>query len=386
MPLDTRTTTARSPCWTVVAVLIAWIASPAAVAAPAENSVTVRQLQQELAKRDAIIIDLLNRVRALEKNNGSGRSKAFGPGAADREPGPVVNVPESQAKEGDREIDPLQAERALERSLVQEGVRLLNPAQVQLTPGFMFSRYEGDFPTVLMTPGQNVVGEHDRTFDVFDSRADLRIGLPSRLQLELGLPYRRVHEQIRTRVDGVIQASENRSGAGLGDITLGLARSFTAGDSGRPRLIGRLSWLSGSGAEQDGMVSLGGGMEGAAAQLSAYWRRDPVVFLLSGSYTHYFKAGATQPGDSMNASLGLALAVSPETALTFSLEQARVSAFARDGVELPGTDRLSSSLRLSASTILGRRLLLLVNAGVGLTQDAPDYGFGISLSSRFARR
>lgn len=386
MPLDTRPRMAPGPCWMVVAALIAWIVSPASVAAQADNSVTVRQLQQELAKRDAIIIDLLNRVRALEKDNASERGKTFGPGAADREPAPVANAPESQANEGDREIDPLQAERALERSLVQQGVRLLNPAQVQLTPGFMFSRYEGDFPTVLMTPEQNVVGEHDRAFDVYDSRTDLRIGLPSRLQLELGLPYRRVHEQVRIRVDGVVQATENRSGAGLGDITLGLARSFTAGDSGRPRVIGRLTWLSGSGDERDGTVSLGGGMAGAAAQLSAYWRRDPVVFLLSGGYTHYFRAGATQPGDSMNASLGLALAVSPETALTFSLDQARARAFARDGVELSGTGRLSSSLRLSASTILGRRLLLLVNAGVGLTQDTPNYGFGVSLSSRFARR
>ena len=386
MPLDTRTRTARHPRWTAVAVLIAWIASPAAVAAPADDPVTVRQLQQELAKRDAIIINLLNRVRALEEKSASGRGKTDGPGAATGEPTPGANAPEPQAKEGDREIDRLQAERALERSLVQQGARLLNPTQVELTPGFMLSRYEGDFPTVLTAPEQNVVGEREQTFDVYDWRADLRIGLPSRLQLELGLPYRRVREQIKTRVGGVVQATENQSGAGLGDVTLGLARSFTADDSGRPTLIGRLSWLSGSGAGRDGAVSLGGDLTGAAAQFSAYWRRDPVVFLVSGGYTHYFKAGATRPGDSIDASLGLALAVSPETALTFTLDQTRAHALARDGVELPGTDRLSSSLRLSASTILGRRLLLLVNAGVGLTQDAPNYGFGVSLSSRFARR
>jgi hypothetical protein len=366
----------------------------AAQAAEHAENVTVQKLQEELAKRDAVIVDLLNRVRALESELATGSERRA---AADGEAGAAQNgldgtaepaaapsttsAPASKAA-GEPEIGRLQAERALERSLVQQGARLLPPGEIEIAPGFALSRYEGGFPTLLMTADQDVVGQRQRTFDVYDWRTDLRLGLPWRSQLEIGLPYRRVSEQISTDVDGIVQAAENMSGAGFGDVTLGLAKTFGAGDS-QPNLIGRLVWLTGSGTERTGGVSLGGGMPGAAARLSAYWRRDPVIFLVGGGYTHYSPDAGAQAGDTLDASLGLALAVSPETALFFSLDQTFRSAFKRDGVELPGTDGVSSTLRVSASTILGRRLFLLVDTGIGLTQDAPDYRFGVSLSSRF---
>jgi hypothetical protein len=56
------------------------------------------------------------------------------------------------------------------------------------------------------------------------------------------------------------------------------------------------------------------------------------------------------------------------------------------GAELPGTDRLASTLDFAASTMLGPRLFLRVHTGAGLTEDAPDYRFAVSLSSRFDAR
>jgi len=40
------------------------------------------------------------------------------------------------------------------------------------------------------------------------------------------------------------------------------------------------------------------------------------------------------------------------------------------------------TLNLGASTILGRDTLLNVTAGIGVTEDAPDYSIGISLLVR----
>ena len=156
--------------------------------------------------------------------------------------------------------------------------------------------------------------------------------------------------------------------------------------SWRPNVVGRLAWLTGSGTAIDNGVSLGGGNSGLASQLSAYWRRDPVVFLVNGGYAHYFEDSGIRPGDIIDVSQGVALAVSPETALIFSLDQSYMKTFKRNGTELPGTDRLSSVFSFSTSTILGRGLFLRLSAGVGLTRDSPRYQFGVSLPFRFRLR
>lgn len=183
-----------------------------------------------------------------------------------------------------------------------------------------------------------------------------------------------------------MQSVAHQTGSGFGDLTVGLARVFGAEKERRPNLIGRLTWLTGSGDERDDTVFLGGGHAAVRAQLGASWRRDPVVFLMSGGYTHFEDDGTLRPGDSFDLSLGVGLAVSPDTALIFSLNQASFEEFRRDEIDLPGTDRLSSTLGLSASTIVGRRLLLQANTNIGLTEDASDYQFGLSLSSRFDYR
>ncbi|HEX9206683.1 MAG TPA: hypothetical protein VF851_00475, partial [Steroidobacteraceae bacterium] len=54
-----------------------------------------------------------------------------------------------------------------------------------------------------------------------------------------------------------------------------------------------------------------------------------------------------------------------------------------DGMVVDGSDRVSAVLNLGASSLLAPGVLLQVHAGVGLTEDAPDYTFSISLPVRF---
>jgi len=370
-------------------------------AAPPQQSedVTVQMLQKELAKRDAIIINLLNRVKALEaERKGDSKGAETGADAAAAKKADAVasttapaNVPASApagqaAGGGGLKIDKLAAERALERSLVQEGARLLRPGQVEFDPGFTFSRYESDFPATVTSGSDTFIGQVRRTLNVYDGRASLRLGLPFRSQLELGLPSRIVNTGLGTTVGGAVQSATDRSGSGLGDVQIGLAAALATEKSWRPNVVGRLAWLTGSGSAIDNGVFLGGGNSGLASQLNAYWRRDPIVFLANGGYAHYFEGSGVRPGDNINFSQGVALAVSPETAMIFSLDQSYLKPFKNNGAELPGTDRLSSVFNFSTSTILGRGLFLRLSAGIGLTRDSPRYQFGVSLPFRFRVR
>ena len=370
----------------------AWLTAVVLVALPATGAhaqdaetITIEQLQDALAKRDAVIVDLLNRVRALEQSPRTSEPDTRPDAAADEVPvsRDVVDGQEAAQGQGDFEIDELAAERALERALVQEGARLLEPGQFDVEPRFAAYRSNGMFPTALMSGETSIVGEISRTYDVQERSLNLRVGLPWESQLEIGLPYVTVDRKIETGVDGTVQSVMKDSGSGAGDATVSFAKVL-AGESGaRPNLIGSLVWLTGSGDERDGEFVLGSGYSGLGGRLSAYWRRDPVVLTVSGGYTRYDDDSGLRPGDSLDVSLGLGLALSPETALHFSLNQTFAEEFKRDGIELSGTDRLASTLDLAISTILGRRLFLRGYSSAGLTDESPDYGFGISLSSRF---
>jgi hypothetical protein len=151
-----------------VMLAVAMLVAPALFGgAPPQESedVTVQMLQKELAKRDAIIINLLNRVKALEAEQ-AGDSKSI---STQADTAPATNddavaatnspasapagAPANQTAGGGLKIDALAAERALERSLVQEGARLLRPGEIEFYPGITFSRYESDFPTTVQSGG-----------------------------------------------------------------------------------------------------------------------------------------------------------------------------------------------------------------------------------------
>lgn len=386
---------------TAVMLAVAMLVGPALCSgAPPQQSedVTVQMLQKELAKRDAIIINLLNRVKALEaERKGDSKSAETAADVAPaKKPEAIAaksvpasapaSVPAGQTAGGGFKVDELAAERALERSLVQEGVRLLRPGEIEFDPGFTFSRYESDFPTTLTSGNDSFIGEVRRTLNVYDPRANIRLGLPFNSQLEIGLPSRVVNSGLGTTVGGAVQSATDRTAWGFGDTQVGLAAALASEKSWRPNVVGRFVWLTGSGSAIDNGVFLGGGNSGLATQLSAYWRRDPVVFLVNGGYAHYFEGSGIRPGDNIDFSQGVALAVSPETAMIFSLDQSYMKPFKSNGTELPGTDRLSSVFSFSTSTILGRGLFLRLSAGVGLTRDSPRYQFGVSLPFRFRVR
>jgi hypothetical protein len=342
----------------------------------------VGQLREELAERDKVIIDLLHRVKMLEnslqENTTSQELTDIATPVSGNEQ-PEDNAP----ARGALEVDALAAERALERSLVQQGARLMRPGQIEIAPTATYSRLESPSMVALSATNQATVTPRVER-DILDWNLSVRVGLPFDAQLEANMPYRTVHRSTSFSASDGFRPTETRTGSGLGDLTIGLAKQISRNYNWQPSVVARAVWITGAGEERADGVSLGTGSEGIGARLSAYWRNDPLVFLMTGGYTHYLDDDL-RPGDRTDFSLGTALAVSPETALTFSLDQSYSKEFERKGRTLPGTDSLSSVLNITSSTILGRGLLLRVNAGVGLTNDAPDYRLGFSLPFRWNR-
>ena len=143
-----------------------------------------------------------------------------------------------------------------------------------------------------------------------------------------------------------------------------------------------MTWDADTGPEKDG-IELGGGFHSITGSLTALKRQDPLAFIASGFYRTSFEKDDFEPGNEFGFNIGTVLAASPETSLSLSLQQTFSKARKVGGRSLPGSDQVSGVLVVGASSVLGRGLLLSVDAGVGLTDDAPDYFVGVSLPIRF---
>jgi hypothetical protein len=282
------------------------------------------------------------------------------------------------------EIDLAAAVRALARTLVQEGVLLLPLGQAEIEPAFLYTRREFDAPTFVTQNGNTFVGEQKVRRNEFETSATLRVGLPFDSQVEVGIPYNVVDEDVSTTVGGVTQSSNNETGNGFGDVSVGLAKTLLQEGGGWwPDLIGRVTWDADTGKTKDSGVFLGGGFNELSGSLSAVKRQDPIAFVGSVSYAKIFKNNDIEPGDELAFSIGTVLAASPETSLSFFFNQTFADDTKVDGNKINGSDQVAGTLSIGAATILGRNVLLSVTGDIGLTDDAPDYAIGASLPIRF---
>lgn len=306
--------------------------------------------------------------------------------AEERPPPPVEQVQAEEgapAAPGEFEVDEEAIERALERALVQTGALLLPAGAVEVEPSFTYVRRESDAP-FLRREGREIldveVNEIER--DEIEARAILRLGLPLGSQVELGVPFRYEQVSTVTRVGFAAGGERSQHGTGLGDISVAFATGLLREEGWRPDLIGRVRWDSDTGQTDDG-VALGSGFHEITGSLTAAKRQDPLVFVGTASYTTAFEKDDIDPGDEFGLSLGTVLAASPETSLRFFLAQTFVDDLEIGGREVEGSDQVSTSLLIGASSVIAPRVVLDVTVGAGLTDDAPDYFISVSLPIRF---
>lgn len=369
----------------IVTFLALALAGPPGVQAAADSQ-EVQLLRRQLEQRDAQVRELEQRIEALERQIAPAPRKGPEPksGEDKTQPPAAPTARTSGAGEPGRvEVDQTAAERALERTLVAGGALLLPVGQGEVTPRFSYTRIALDTPIVVTTDGDALLGIADIRRNEFLADVSLQFGLPYDTQLELGLPYRYVERQQVNSVAFEPRSETTRSGSGLGDVRLGLAKGLLREGPWRPDVIARVTWDTGSGKRADNTVALGGGFSGIAGSLTATKSQDPLAFFGSISYAAKFEKDDLQPGDELRFTLGTVLAASPETSLSLGLDQSFIGEQEISGRTIGGSNLNQSVLTIGAATILGKRTLLNLAVGIGLTDESEDYSIRLSLPIRF---
>jgi hypothetical protein len=369
---------------------------------------TIEVLQKQLRARDALIENLVRRVEKLERQVRTGtpatgnqsvtRAVArSGPGASAPEPTEVALHPEvgpplpmtaqaappppaprapaaapSAPAPGQFEVNEEAAERALERTLVATGNLVVPQGFAEFEPLFSYTRREA--PTqVLFNVNRN---------ELFPA-VDVRVGLPWESQIEMFLPWNFDEQQVTDVAVAPPQLASNRWGNAIGDLTIGAAKTILHESGWIPGLLGRVSYEIPTGPRSANGVPLVSGQDRLAASLTALKRQDPLVFVGTGGYTKAFTSNQINPGDQANFTFGAFLATSPETTLRGVLQQNFLQDVTVNGVTFKGSNSVQSILNFGASSILGRGILVDLQAGIGLTNSSPKYTVILSSTWRF---
>lgn len=368
---------------------------------------TVEALQKQLRARDALIENLVRRVEKLERQARTGipatgnqpvtRAVArSGPGASAPEPTEVALHPEvgpplpmtaqamppptpapapaaaSPPAPGQFDVSEEAAERALERTLVATGNLVVPQGFAEFEPLFSYARRES--PTlVLFNVNRNELSP----------AVDVRVGLPWESQIEMFLPWNFNEQQTTDIAVAPPQLAANRWGNAIGDLTIGGAKTILHESGWIPGLLGRVSYEIPTGPRSANGVPLVSGQNRLGLALTALRRQDPLVFVGTGGYTKAFTTNQINPGDQANFTFGTFLATSPETTLRGVLQQNFLQDVSVNGVTFKGSNSVQSILNFGASSILGRGVLVDLQAGIGLTNSAPKYTVILSSTWRF---
>lgn len=353
-----------------------------------EQDLSREEMRALLQERDAAIIqiqhtvkDLLKRLEAVERSiDPTLTAQSPAPQLPNEEP-TTTEIPQGFAK---LEVDEQAAQRALERTLIQEGALLLPSWRMEFGPSFAYTLNQFEFPAVVSDGDGMLLAAHNVERTVSIMNLDVRAGLPFDSQLEVGLPYRWADEESRIRIEGQpFGQSSSRSGSGTGSLEIGLAKTFVRERGWRPDVVGRITWDTGSGDRRDNGVFLGG-FESVEGSLIFIKRYDPLVFLGSLNYQTFFKDDDIELGDQFAFSFGTALAVSPGSSLFASISNQFLDETEFGNEPIDGSDITSVVLNLGASTIVSRGFLLNLTTGIGISDDAPDYSIGLSASVQTA--
>lgn len=277
--------------------------------------------------------------------------------------------------------------------MAKTGVLLLPSGYLDTDLNFTFTHREDQNLVGFNTQNNStiaVVGAGKLRRNLFAPSLAFRLGLPFETQLEFSLPYRFINQSIIAPPQDI---DLKANGSGIGDVRVGLAKTLLQEDQWWPDLIARVTWNTGSGSKRTGDILLGGGIQSITGEFSALKRQDPLAFFLTADYTKSFTkndyfSGANgltssyNPGDNVGISFGTQLAASADTSLSFALQQLFINNAALDSKTIAGSDRSIGLLSIGASSIISRNFFVNLSVGIGLTNDAPDYTTGITISNR----
>jgi hypothetical protein len=356
--------------------LAVWVLALFTLAAQAQD-MPVQELERRLQQRDNTIIELLDRVEALEKRVGVRRQAKQPDEYLEQDIAPPSKADIAQSP-GAVVVEEGAAERALERSLTRAGVLLLPTGVLEIEPGIIYSRREDTSPGFVTSDNQILPSETELNAMSLTADLALRLGLPWDSQLEVGLPYRWREVESVTNIGFVPTDSTKRSDNGFGDLRVGFAKTLLREGLWRPDIVGRFTWDTDSGET--------GGFEEFRTSLSALKRQDPLTFVGGLSYEYTSRDGEIKPGAATSVNFGSYIALSSETSLNFIFSATHQNETEQSGREIDGSGRDFGTLVIGGSTLLAPGTLFHFSVGVGLTDDAEDFTVSMSLPIRLDGR
>ena len=205
-----------------------------------------------------------------------------------------------------------------------------------------------------------------------DSAAlDARVGLPWGTMPGIGAPY-------------FIEA--DREAGGIDDISPRAWKKFLAQGDATPSLIGSLSYNAPTG-DASRPAPLGSEFHRFRINLNASKSIDPMVLYGSIFYNNVFSKSINgveiQPEDSIGASGGASLAITPDITGNLGMSFSFVDKLEVEGINLRGSERTVGFLTLGSGFLIGKQHFPSFSANIGITDDAPDLTLGVSLPYRF---
>jgi len=348
----------------------------------ADSEARVRMLQQRVDRLENRLDQL---SRALNPGGAPPVAQSAPPSLPPAAPPRMPPVAKTSSGPGSFDVDVDAAQRALERTLTQQGALLLPQGSISVTPGITYTRAERSSAALVnvvdpaTSASSTVLDNQTLRRNEFEARVDIKAGLPMESQLEVGIPYNYVRS---SRIDA-FGNEVSANGNGFGDLSIGIAKTLAHEKGAMPDLIGRLSYNTGTGTKINHQVAFNAGYPQLAAEVVALKRQDPLAFFAGASYAHVFEEDGIKPGNVTNLSLGTVLAASPATSLQFGFTQTYSDKQEVNGVKLNGSDQTYGMVNVGASSVLSRDVMLLVTTGIGVGGDAPRYSFSVALPITF---
>jgi len=266
----------------------------------------------------------------------------------------------SEAREKKPEPEDDELNRALERTLVQQGALVLPARSHELEPQFAYAHWDRD-----RGPFRSE----------WDAALAFRAGVGWQSQVQLRVPY--VHV-----------ATATGSATGLGDISFSALTQLAREDGRRPSLFAAFGWLARTGDDgSSGAVPTGGGFNVPQAALTAVKRDDPLVYFGGISYAaprpRNISGVRVEPGRTWGVRGGAVLAATPEASVNAGLNLGFVSASRVDGGRVSDSDTVLGTLQLGFGTVLSRRLMLNVSGEFRVSGALPNFRLVLGVPIRF---
>lgn len=369
------------------------------------------QHQKRIAAERAEFEVLKSKVQALTgvKMNASSQSSQQAATSAQR---PLVPAVQNAAIPNEVGIDRKQAtpEKPPEVArYIEEGGVLLPKGKLEIAPSLEYNRISATTVAIQgfsIVPALNIglfdISQVNR--DVAIGAVSARLGVTNRIEVDAKVPYVYGKQTTTGRQVGV-GASDNTitgiGGQGIGDVEVGVHYQINKGQNGWPYFVGNLRYKAATGtgpfetapnsSGQQTRLATGSGFAAVQPSVTMIFPSDPVVFYSNLGYVHNFGSSIPsfasgtfggycststcdiEPGDSVNASFGMSLAINDAVSMSLGYSHSMVFRTRLNNNFLPGSyDLQVGSLDLGYSYALSDWMSLNVSVSAGLTADAPD--------------